>query len=68
MEFKVIEEYPRFYVGICKHGYRECFMKGEYTPIDGMIRKRKTLYDPNKEIDEETKEDLKLRRKNKEAK
>ena len=48
MEFRVIEEYPRYYVAVCKYGYRECFMKSEYTPIDQIIKKRKNLYDPNK--------------------
>lgn len=39
--FKVIEEYERFYVGLSRNGYRECFMKFEYKPdAAGNIHKK----------------------------
>jgi hypothetical protein len=40
-KFKVIEEYEKFYLAINEKGFRECFLKKEYTPENGVITKRR---------------------------
>lgn len=41
MKFEVIKEYDNFYLTVNKKGFKECFMKSDYKPIDGVIIKKK---------------------------
>ena len=35
--YKIIKEYDNYYLTQCSIGYKECFNKYEYKPIDGYI-------------------------------
>jgi len=42
MKYKVIKEYPRFYLCESEFGYKECFDK-KYQPNDGIITIEKKI-------------------------
>ena len=44
LKYKVLKEYDYYYLTECSVGYKECFLKYEYEPINGYIEPRKNNY------------------------
>ena len=47
LKYKVLKEYDYYYLTECSVGYKECFLKYEYEPINGYIEPRNDKHQGN---------------------